>query len=172
MREGTWKSDSDTKYIILNEPVATDSIRVEAISTIGDTNNKYASIAEIDIYEATEAPLKLVSSENLQINNGVGGDLTDRLENVLRIGEGTAIIRFQATNSGLQSLFSISNNNKANEHFHVYINSGQVGYELRKQSGNVSTGVVNKTLNKGINTIAFKAEKNSGYSIYLNGEKY
>ena len=169
--EGTWKSDSDTKYIILNEPVATDSIRVEAISTIGDTNNKYASIAEIDIYEATEAPLKLVSSENLQINNGVGGDLTDRLENVLRIGEGTAIIRFQATNSGLQSLFSISNNNKANEHFHVYINSGQVGYELRKQSGNVSTGVVNKTLNKGINTIAFKAEKNSGYSIYLNGEK-
>ena len=69
--EGTWKSDSDTKYIILNEPVATDSIRVEAISTIGDTNNKYASIAEIDIYEATEAPLKLVSSENLQINNGL-----------------------------------------------------------------------------------------------------
>ncbi|TGY43352.1 LPXTG cell wall anchor domain-containing protein [Clostridium sartagoforme] len=171
IEEGTWKTDLATKYIILNEPIETDSIRVEAISTIGDTNNKYASIAEIDVYEADEAPSKFASAENLQINNGVGGDLSDHLEKVLNKEEGTAVIRFQSTNSGLQSLFSISNNTRANEHFHVYVNGGQVGYELRKQSGNVSTGVISKSLNKGINTIAFRAEKNSGYSIYLNGEK-
>ena len=169
--EGTWSTDTTTKVVLFNQPVATDKIKIEAISTIGDTINKYASIAEVDVYEANEIPIKLASLENLQITSGSGGDLSSNLENVLNKEEGTAIIRFQSNNTALQSLFSISNNARANEHFHVYINGGQIGYELRKQSGNVSTGVVSKVLNTGMNTIAFKAEKNKGYSMYLNGEK-
>ena len=169
--EGTWSTDTTTKAVVLNEPVSTDNIKIEAISTLGDASNKYAAIAEIDIYEANEKPLKLASAENLQITSGVGGDLASNLENVLNKEEGTAIIRFQSNNSGIQSLFSISNNTKSNEHFHVYMNGGQVGYELRKQSGNVSTGSISNGLNNGINTIAFKAEKNKGYTMYLNGEK-
>ena len=169
--EGTWKTDASTKYISLPEPISTDNIRIEAISSVGDTSNKYVSIAEVDVYEVRETPTKLASTDNLVISAGAGGNLTDQLDSVKNLEEGTAIIRFTASGSGVQSLFSISNSSRANEHFHVYVNGGKVGYELRKQSGNVSTGVVSKALNTGINTIAFRAQKNGGYSIYLNGDQ-
>ncbi|ATD54786.1 sialidase domain-containing protein [Clostridium chauvoei] len=172
MAEGTWKTDASTKYVIFNEPVSTDNIRIEAISTAGDTNNKYASIAEVEVYEASNSEIvKLVEASNKVINSGNGGSYEGNIDEVKTLEEGTAIIRFINKGSGIQSLFSISNNTRANEHFHVYLNGGTIGYELRKQSGNLSTGTVNKALNAGINTLAFRAEKNTGYSIYLNGEK-
>ena len=72
------------------------------------------------------------------------------------------IIRFK-NNGGnaLQSLFSISDKSHNNDHFHVYIQGTTIGYELRKESneGYSKRSVVNQTLNSGINTIAFKAEK-------------
>lgn len=169
--EGTWTTNATTKYVVLPEPVSTDSIRIEALSSVGDSLNRFVSIAEVDVYEAKEAPTKLATASNITITNGSGGDLTEDLSSITSLEEGTAIIRFTTTGSGIQSLFSISNNTRANEHFHVYINGGQVGYELRKQSGNVSTGVISSSLNRGINTIAFRAQKNGGYSIYLNGEQ-
>ena len=54
--------------------------------------------------------------------------LMEDLLDVLGKEEGTAIIRFQTTGSGFQSLFSISNNTRANEYFHLYINGEQIGY--------------------------------------------
>ena len=169
--EGKWKSDSSDKYVVFDNPISTDNIRIEAISTVGDENNKHASIAEVEVYEVADTPVKLAESNNKVINNGNGGKYEGDISEIASLEEATAIIRFTNNGSGIQSLFSISNNERTNEHFHVYINEGNVGYELRKQSGNLATGSVNKSLNAGINTIAFKAEKEKGYSIYLNGEK-
>ncbi|MDU1312995.1 MAG: sialidase domain-containing protein [Clostridium septicum] len=169
--EGKWKSDSSDKYVVFDNPISTDNIRIEAISTVGDENNKHASIAEVEVYEVADTPVKLAESNNKVINNGNGGNYEGDISEISLLEEGTAIIRFTNNGSGIQSLFSISNNERTNEHFHVYINGGAIGYELRKQSGNLATGSVNKALNAGINTIAFKAEKGKGYSIYLNGEK-
>lgn len=169
--EGKWKSDSSDKYVVFDNPISTDNIRIEAISTVGDENNKHASIAEVEVYEVADTPVKLAESNNKVINNGNGGNYEGDISEISLLEEGTAIIRFTNNGSGIQSLFSISNNERTNEHFHVYINGGAIGYEVRKQSGNLATGSVNKALNAGINTIAFKAEKGKGYSIYLNGEK-
>lgn len=114
---------------------------------------------------------KLITLNNKIIVNGKGADLSSEIEKVVNLNEGTAIIRFNTSGSGIQTLFSVSNNKKTNEHFHLYINNSQVGYELRKQSGNVSVSSKGATINEGINTIAFRAENNKGYTIYVNGEK-
>lgn len=114
---------------------------------------------------------KVISLNNKIIANGNGANLSDELQKIVNSNEGTAIIRFKTSSSGIQTLFSISNNTKTNEHFHVYINNGQIGYELRKQSGNVSVASKSANINEGINTVAFRAEKNKGYSIFVNEEK-
>ena len=169
--EGVWNGDSKPKYIEFDKPVVTNNIKVEAISSIGDVNNKFVSIAEVDIYEVTEEPTKLIDESNKTITSGNGGKYSGDIDEIKSLNEGTAIIRFKNNGNGIQSLFSISNNTKANEHFHVYLNGGTIGYELRKQSGDLSKGSANATLNDGINTIAFRASKGGKFSLYLNGEK-
>lgn len=168
---GKWSGDSSNKIVRFEDPIKTDNIEIRAIQASGG----YVSIAEVNVYSQVSKASTLVEYDNLRITNGNGGDKSQDISKINKLEEGTIVARFDAKATGLQSIFSVSNNTKNNGHFHIYIADGKVGYEIRYDNGtttnNLSTGSANASLNSGINTIAFKVEKNIGYSIFLNGEK-
>ncbi|MGL5380037.1 sialidase domain-containing protein [Clostridium sp.] len=169
--EGTFDTSSNSKIIELDNPISLDNIEIRVIEAVGG----YASIAEVDVYTNSKISNKVVSYENTKINNGEGGNKSEDLSKLSNLEEGTIVARFNHTSPGLQSIFSISNNNTNNGHFHIYTFDGKIGYEIRYDDGttsrNLAIGSANAVLNTGINTIAFKVEKNIGYTMYLNGKK-
>ncbi|MEG2291707.1 MAG: sialidase domain-containing protein [Clostridium sp.] len=168
---GNWGSDTTTKTVKFEEPVKTDNIEIRAIQASGG----FVSIAEVNVYHKISTANYLVEYNNLRISGGNGGSKSEDISKIKDLQQGTIVARFDSKATGLQSIFSVSNNTKANGHFHLYIADGKVGYEIRYDNGttsnNLSTGSANVELNVGINTIAFRVEKNVGYSIFLNGVK-
>lgn len=105
-------------------------------------------------------------------------DLTDQVEELSQLDEGTIVARFIATDdlSGVHSLFSISNDEYPADYFSLYIRDGVIGSENRfngpdEAGGN--THVVTDGLSLGldqVHTLAMVVDADYGYKYYLDGE--
>ncbi|MGL5379714.1 sialidase domain-containing protein [Clostridium sp.] len=164
---GTWGTTTTPNVVRFDNEITTDNITIKATKAVGG----FASIAEVDIYEKIGETSELISTNNVRVSNGqgVGANLNGEIDKVKNLESGTIIARFDLKSTGLQSIIGISNNNSGSDHFHLWTDGSQIGYEIRNASGNTNDKV-NAKLNPGINTVAFKVEKDRGYSIYLNGE--
>lgn len=163
---GKFDTSIAAKVVRFEKEVSTDNLTIKVLKGVGG----FASIAEIDFYEKIGETSAIVNSSNIRIANGQGGNINKELEKVKTLQEGTIIARFDVKGSGIQSILGISNNNETAHHFNLWTDGSKVGYEIRNAAGNIN-GSINAKINPGINTIAFKVEKNVGYSIFLNGER-
>ncbi|MEG2737420.1 sialidase domain-containing protein [Clostridium sp.] len=169
VKSGTLKTSELSHVIRFDEPIKSDNLTIKVLEGVSG----YASIAEVNVYEAEGIAEKVVSYENLRIKDGNGGAFNGDAEKIKTLEEGTVIARFDNKNDGIQTILGVSNNTRGASHFHIYVSGGKLGYEIRSDDGtsfNIN-GSASVTLNKGINTVAFKAQKGVGYTIYLNGEK-
>lgn len=164
---GNWENDNTRKTIVLNESVEADAIKITALEGI----NQFASISEVNIYKQVKQATKIGTYENIRINSDSDMiDISDKIEHLKVLEEGTILARFKGNDSGIESLISVSNKNQANTHFHLYRSGGRVGVEIRNQSTGLNKHIYGEgVLNEGFNTVAFKVEKDKSYSIYLNG---
>ncbi|RDY28492.1 exo-alpha-sialidase [Romboutsia weinsteinii] len=115
---------------------------------------------------------KVGSYENIRINSSSAVvDISDKIEELKTLEEGTIVARFKGNDDNLSSLIGISNNSKSSTHFHLYKSGGRVGVEIRDEASKLNKHIyADVTLNKGFNTVAFKVEKDKSYSLYLNGK--
>lgn len=158
--------------VILITAVVGNIITATTLATPNIASTKeYVSLTKIDSNKNIKMPKPILSSNNTKVTNGDGVNLNQYLNQVKNLRDGTIITRFKLDKIGsIQSLIGVSNKNEANHHFHVWTDGSQIGYEIRNEVENIK-GTVAANLNKGINTLAFKVEKDVGYSIFLNGEK-
>jgi len=84
----------------------------------------------------------------------------------------TVKVKFMQTSAGIGSLIGLSNSSVNNNHFHVYVNGGTIGYELRGISGSSDIrGAVTGLRSLGLNTVAFKADSSDyTFKIFANGK--
>lgn len=172
---GKWAEDHLAKSIVLSEVVSADKIKIVVLEAVGNC----VSIDEVNIYRSMGEAEKLVSYNNKSItSDSTTVNITNDMEFLGNLKEGTIVARFNNTAKGIQALFGLSNNKSNNEYLIVYTNGDKVGFELRSQSiegsiGAVTTNLKNQyeavTLNKGINTIALKVTNGVGYKIFVNG---
>lgn len=170
--EGNWEEDSQTKFINFNTPVQAESIKITALQGVAG----FASIAEVNVYEASEEVSPILNYHNKTIadaNNTI--DITNDLESLSTLEEGTFLIRFKNKPGGnVESLIGLSDDSKDNNYFALYLTGSRIGYELRKQDGSATTNLshvyADVAFNEGINTVALKVEKGVGAKIYLNGD--
>lgn len=163
---GALDISSTPKTVRFEESVNTDNLTIKVLKGVGG----FASIAEIDVYEKLGETSTIIESNNLRINNGIGGNINSELDKVKELDKGTIITRFDVKGTGIQTIMGISNNNEGAHHFNLWTDGSKIGYEIRNAAGNTN-GSVDAKINPGINTVAFKVEKNIGYSIFLNGER-
>ena len=115
---------------------------------------------------------KIISYENIRVNSTSDiVDISDQIENLKSLEEGTIVVRFKGNNNDISSLIGISNKNQNNTHFHLYKSGSRVGVEIRDESKTLNKHIyADIALNEGFNTVAFKVEKDKSYAIYLNGK--
>ncbi|WP_156291954.1 sialidase family protein [Oceanobacillus salinisoli] len=124
---------------------------------------------------SSEHPEPIIRVENETIGNGYFTDLNDEIDHLQQLDEGTIIVRFRYTGSSIMSLFSLSNSQLFDGHFHLYISPSAVGSENRyskpgesKENIHVSASA---NLEKGnVYTLAMVASKDEGYKYFLDGE--
>lgn len=83
----------------------------------------------------------------------------------------TILAQFVQSSSGIGSLIGVSDSTAAAEHFHLYINGGTIGYELRgaEDSSDISASA-SGLRSGGVNTIAFQADSTAQtFKIFANG---
>ncbi|MYL46491.1 exo-alpha-sialidase [Virgibacillus halodenitrificans] len=117
----------------------------------------------------------IVSVENEQIENGYFTNLNSEIDKLKGLEEGTIVVRFRYTGSSIMSLFSLSNSNLANGHFHLYISPSSIGSENRFQKPrepqeNVHTSVAANLKEGHVYTLAMVVDKEAGYKYFLDGE--
>jgi sialidase-1 len=107
--------------------------------------------------------------ENKQMNNNNFVDLSEYLDELKTLEEGTIIARFIPSGTGIMSLFSLGNSTQANIHYNLYVSAGTVGFENRttnnlhvKKDTNIATNEVH--------TVAVVTDPTAGHKIYLNGK--
>lgn len=96
------------------------------------------------------------------------------MTSISAMSSGTIVVEFAPQLSSTHSLVGISNNTSGNNdsHFHLYVRSGAVGYEIRRQSGgdfaksSASVNVVSGSTHR----IAFVADPASGYKVFFDGD--
>lgn len=167
--EGTWEENNLVKTVTFDSPIDAEEIKITAIQGVGG----FASIAELNVYEIKGEVDEIANYGNLKITKEEERvNITGDLEKFSSIEEGTIVTRFNMNDTSIQSLIGLSDGNKANNYFSLYVSGGKVGYELRRQEGNGDFNVhhsADVTFNKGINTLALKIEKGVGAKIFLNG---
>ncbi|ARK29843.1 Sialidase A precursor [Halalkalibacter krulwichiae] len=125
---------------------------------------------------AAEQPSPLLRYENLQLSTGTSKDLSEYVDELSDLDEGTIIVRFRYSGSSFMSLFSLSNNTLPDSHFHLYISPGTIGSENRYQGpdfpkSNIHTRTSSVSLAENyVHTLALVVDKNQGYKYFLNGE--
>lgn len=88
---------------------------------------------------------------------------------------GTIVAEFTPSQlSSVHSLIGVSNNEdgQQNSHFHLYVASGCLGYEIRRQEGGdfeKSAASVSMDVNKK-HIVAFVASSEGGYKLFYDGE--
>ncbi|MEK4760398.1 sialidase family protein [Viridibacillus sp. FSL E2-0187] len=113
--------------------------------------------------------------ENQRIKDGYFTNLNNQVDTLKRMDEGTIIVRFQYTGSSIMSLFSLSNNQVPDGHFHLYISPTTIGSENRFEKPGASKenvhvkAQVNLKENK-VYTLAMVLDKEKGYKYFLDGE--
>ncbi|WP_255307044.1 GDSL-type esterase/lipase family protein [Paraliobacillus sp. PM-2] len=132
-------------------------------------------LAQMFAETTNDVPAPIVRVENEKIGNGYFTNLNDYVDELKELDEGTIITRFRYTGSSIMSLFSLSNSNVPNGHFHLYISPTAIGSENRLQQPNVSPE--NTHLSQSVNleqgavhTIAMVADKEEGYKFFLDGD--
>ncbi|WP_197282593.1 sialidase family protein [Bacillus sp. FJAT-18017] len=117
----------------------------------------------------------ILQVENQIIKDGYFTNLNDHVEQLKALDEGTIIVRFQYSGSGIMSLFSLSNNRVRDGHFNLYISPAVIGSENRlEKPGEAKTNVhvrteVDLKENK-VYTLAMVLDKDKGYKYFLDGE--
>ncbi|OAB46427.1 sialidase family protein [Paenibacillus antarcticus] len=119
-----------------------------------------------------------ISINNLTFpTNHTGYDLSSSFteNNLWNSDKGSIAIRFTSSNlSSIQSLFSVSNNSTTtpNSHFHIYVKSNMVGFEIRNQSGGdyEKRTIRVPLISNREHALVLTADPASGYKIYLDGQ--
>ncbi|ELC8443859.1 exo-alpha-sialidase [Clostridium perfringens] len=167
--EGRWEENNLVKTVTFDATVDAEEIKITALQGVGG----FASIAELNVYENKGEVNEIANYGNLKITREEErANITGDLEKFSSLDEGTIITRFNMNDTSIQSLIGLSDGNKANNYFSLYVSGGKVGYELRRQEGNGDFNVhhsTDVTFNKGVNTLALKIEKGVGAKIFLNG---
>lgn len=120
-----------------------------------------------------------IEEQNLLIDNtaenpavGIDGE---RLQQLKGLSSGTIFAEFIPEGNGYQSILGVSDNTTGipNTYFHLYFNSGRLGFELRDQeNGDYQKSYANVNITNGtLYKVAFVADQSYGYKIYMNGEK-
>lgn len=100
---------------------------------------------------------------------------SDSMTKIAALQEGTIVVQFTPSQvSSVHSLVGFSNNTSGNvnSHFHLYIASNKLGYEIRRQSGGdfeKSSVTVSLAANE-THTAAFVASKAGGYKLFFDGK--
>ncbi|MDZ5254305.1 sialidase domain-containing protein [Clostridium sp. LIBA-8841] len=167
--EGSWEENNLVKTVTFDSPVDAEKIKITALQGVGG----FASIAELNVYETQGEVSDLANYGNLKITKEEERlNITSDLEKFSSLEEGTIVTRFNMDDTSIQSLIGLSDGNKANNYFSLYVSGGKVGYELRRQEGNGDFNIhhsTDATFNKGVNTLALKIESGVGAKIFLNG---
>ncbi|MFX3635379.1 MAG: sialidase domain-containing protein [Candidatus Pristimantibacillus sp.] len=113
--------------------------------------------------------------DNQQIYNSNYTNLSNKVDALKTLNEGTIIVRFRYSGSTIMSLFSLSNNTAANGHFQLYITPSAVGSENRfEKAGETSSNThVKKDLSVAANevhTLAMVVDQDQGYKYFLDGK--
>lgn len=111
------------------------------------------------------------SSQDLTISSTADAVALDAgtINNLKQLESASIVIRYKNTNTGIGSLFSISDPTKVNSHFHIYEYNNVIGFEYRNND-NPKYAATGAVFGGETNTIAFKAEKGVGYKLFANGE--
>ena len=117
----------------------------------------------------------ILNVENQRIKDGYFTNLNNQVDTLKSMDEGTIVARFQYTGSSIMSLFSLSNNQVPDGHFHLYISPTSIGSENRfEKPGEAKKNVhVNAQVNLKENkvyTLAMVLDKEKGYKYFLDGE--
>ncbi|GEN46640.1 sialidase family protein [Alkalibacillus haloalkaliphilus] len=125
--------------------------------------------------EIEEEKEPILHVENEEISGGYFTDLNHKIDELKELDQGTIIVRFRHEGSSFQSLFSLSNNNFPNGHFHLYVSPSAIGSENRYQApGEPQTNThISQSLtleNDYVHTLAMVVDQEEGYKYYLNGE--
>lgn len=141
-------------------------------SALDDATLERMTLKTKDTWDDYESEL-IVDEKNLQ-NTDIPKALPESLGTVSSLTSGTIITKFTTTSTGIQSLISISNGAPgfANSYFNLYCRQGKIGFEIRQQSGgDYEKRAVEADINPGEeNYLAFVADENYGYKVFLNGE--
>lgn len=120
--------------------------------------------------EWQETPQLIYSGQNIQIassaqaltlNSDVSGQIA-------ALNEITIIAKYKNTNTGIGSLFSVSDPNEEISHFHLYQNNDILGFEYRNDDEPFYSTTCN-VYPREWNTVAFTASKTNGYRLFANG---
>lgn len=97
-------------------------------------------------------------------------EFPDTLSDFSKAKDFTLTAQFMQTGTGDNSLFSVSKSNADAVHFHVYVNGGTLGYQLRGASYQDLSGKAAVLRPNGVNTVAFVANSsNYTFKLYVNG---
>lgn len=140
------------------------------ITIFGFGQDQYVSAAS-----SADIPDPILQVENQRIQDGYFTNLNNEVDKLKVMDEGTIIVRFQYTGSSIMSLFSLSNNQVRDGHFHLYISPSAIGSENRfEKPGEPKTNVhVNAQVKLNENkvyTLAMVLDKEEGYKYFLDGE--
>lgn len=167
-------SSSVISLLMLSSPCLTNI--VSADSTAQNRNN-------ISVEKSIDSGQLIYEKSNIELNKN-GYDLTQQLQNRLnKLSSFTVLIAFnQKDNSGVQSLFGISNSKPGNSNSYLDIflrDNGELGMEARDTSKKVNNlvsrpaslwGKYNKKSVENIIALSVNA-KTKTYSLYANGTK-
>ncbi|MDQ0255887.1 sialidase-1 [Evansella vedderi] len=133
-------------------------------------------VQQVFSQNSLENPEPLLRVENQQIGGGYYTNLNNYVDKLKELDEGTIIVRFRHNGSSFMSLFSLSNSNFADGHFHFYVSPGAIGSENRfekpgepKHNTHINTTSVSVPANE-VHTVAMVVDKEEGYKYYFNGE--
>lgn len=133
----------------------------------------FSQVLPVAATSSTDLPEPLLRVENQSLTNGY--DVSDKVDQLKQLDEGTIIVRFRHTGSSVMSLFSLSNNRVRDGHFNLYITPSVVGSENRlekpgepKTNIHINTQVILKE--KEVHTLAMVMDKEVGYKYFLDGK--
>ncbi|OLQ84947.1 hypothetical protein BIY21_19675 [Vibrio ponticus] len=98
------------------------------------------------------------------------------VEQVKTLDSMTLVAKINPQIDGFHSIFGASDSRSGypNNHFHVYVSDLKLGFEIRRQRGgdiHKASKVDINLLNGTDNIVAFSASPQTGYKLFLNGEK-
>lgn len=116
--EGTWEENNLVKTVTFDSSIDAEEIKITAIQGVGG----FASIAELNVYEIKGEVDEIANYGNLKITKEEERlNITGDLEKFSSLDEGTIVTRFNMNDTSIQSLIGLSDGNKANNYFSLYV---------------------------------------------------